>query len=88
MTKLSDRPTGDIVILFLASLLVVIVVSILALVIYSEVRYPGESPISLIRPLGEAASTLTAALIGYIAGRGNRPSTTPTGSDDGGTDQL
>lgn len=77
MTKLSDRPTVDIIMLFLAGLLVLIVASIIALVVYSEVRYPGESPISLIRPLGEAASSLTAALIGYIAGRGNRSPANP-----------
>jgi len=70
VTKLRDRSTGDLIILFLAGLLGLLVVSIIALVVYSEIRYPGESPLSLVRPLGEAAGTLAVAIIGYVAGRG------------------
>lgn len=77
MPRLRDRPTSDLLVIFLAGILGVLVVAIIALVVYSEIRYPGESPISLVRELATAASSLTAAIIGYVAGRGAGKSPPP-----------
>lgn len=66
------RPTGDVLVIFLAAILAVLVLTIVGLVIYSASISNDGLPVGLIESLATAASTLTAAIVGYVAGRGRQ----------------
>lgn len=67
---LSSRPTADLVVMLLAGLIVFIVVASLLAVVIIGVTRPSADLNSESNALADITSTLIAAVIGFIAGRG------------------
>jgi hypothetical protein len=78
MTRLRDRPTADLVVLFLAVVVGIIVIATVALLLISELVHPGTATYSgVVRSLSDVTNTLIAAIVGFIAGRGAKPGGPP-----------
>lgn len=70
MAKLSDRPTPDLIVIFLAGVVgVVLVLSVLSMLWAFAYRPEADLSIAASR-VGTIVSSLVTGIIGYIAGRG------------------
>lgn len=79
MDRLRDRPTSDLVVMFLAALVGFILVVATFGVILLEL-YGDDVDISVLATrLAAITNTLIGAIVGYLAGRGTDP---PGKSDD------
>jgi hypothetical protein len=80
--RLRDRPTPDLIVLALTAVVVlVLIVTVFALVV-TEIWYPDRDQTDLAKRVGQIMSSLVAAIVGYLAGRGvtNGNSHDPSGS--------
>lgn len=68
--KMSDRPTADLVILFLAGLVGIVVLGMLTFIVLVSVYNPEVKITDLAIRIAAITNTLTGAVVGYVAGRG------------------
>jgi Na+/H+ antiporter NhaA len=76
-----DRPTSDLIVLGFAALIVAIVLAGSISLMIAELRGAHVNADLLAERLGRLVSSLLAAVIGYLAGRG--VSNTPKDADGG-----
>jgi Na+/H+ antiporter NhaA len=68
--RLRDRPTPDLIVLALTAIVImVLAITVVALVI-TEIWYPERDQTELAKRIGSIMSSLIAAIVGYLAGRG------------------
>ncbi len=65
-----DRPTPDIIVIGLTFVVMLCVVGLSAAVIISSIWFPSHDIASLAQRVGTIISSLIAAIVGYLAGRG------------------
>lgn len=67
---MSDRPTADLVILFLAGLVGIVILTMLVFIAWVSVYNPEVKITDLAIRIAAITNTLTGAIVGYVAGRG------------------
>ena len=68
--RLRDRPTPDLIVICLTGLVALILVAVTAALIISELWYPDRELGQLADRIATILSSLIAAIVGYLAGRG------------------
>jgi hypothetical protein len=68
--RLRDRSTADLIVLFLAGLIAVIILTTLIGGIVWKANDPAADLSGLIERVSELTNTLVGAVVGYIAGKG------------------
>lgn len=67
--KLSERPTPDLVVMFLAGVVGLIMLITTLAVIFIAIYQPTVDDSKVIQRIGTLVSNLIGAIIGYMAGR-------------------
>jgi hypothetical protein len=79
MKRLRDRDTPDLIVLFLALLVGIILGVELIVIVVTLFLQPGYDLSEAVAALTDVTNTLIAAVVGFVAGRGS-----PRGGDGGG----
>jgi hypothetical protein len=69
-SHLRDRPTADLVVLFLSALVAVVLVASVVGGIVWKVTDPDADLADLAARIGDITNTLIGAIVGYLAGKG------------------
>lgn len=70
MARLRDRPTADLVVMFLAGIVGVLVIGSLAAVIVFRLVNESVDLDKAAARIADVTNTLIGAIVGYLAGRG------------------
>ena len=70
MTKFRERPTADLIVVALTFVVCFIVVFTSVVVVVAEVIHPEGDTTQVVARVAGLVTTMTGAIIGYIAGRG------------------
>lgn len=73
MTRIKDRSTVDLLVIFITALAGILVVVILGILLYEVVTDPSKDISKPLTTLAGIAGTLIAAVLGFVAGRGSAP---------------
>lgn len=73
MPRLRDRPTPDLIVLFLAAIVGVLMIGAMFSVVYLEAVHAAVDLDKLSSRLADVTNTLIGAIVGYLAGRGVDP---------------
>jgi hypothetical protein len=68
---MKDRPTADLVVIFLTGIVGVTVLITTIAVMYTEVRNPNVDTTRAVARIATIISSLITAIVGYIAGKKN-----------------
>lgn len=68
--RLGDRPTPDLVILFLSGIVGFVIVIFTLVLLVLAIVDPNHNPGTLAIRVAALVNTLTGAIVGYLAGRG------------------
>lgn len=68
--RLRDRPTADLIVMFLAFLVGVCVVGSLVAIVLARFTNPGVDLDKAAARIADVTNTLIGAIVGYLAGRG------------------
>lgn len=68
--RLRDRPTADLIVMFLAGLVGVCVVGALLVITVARFSDPGLDLDKAAARIADVTNTLIGAIVGYLAGRG------------------
>ncbi len=72
-SRFRDKPTADLIVIFLAALVGIIMLLMSITLIVVEIWYPDHDITTLATRVGTLTSSLIGAIIGYLAGRGVTP---------------
>jgi hypothetical protein len=70
MSRFRDRPTPDLIVMFLAAIVGVLMIGAMLSVIYLEAVHAAVDLDKLSARLADVTNTLIGAIVGYLAGRG------------------
>jgi hypothetical protein len=70
MTKFSDRPTPDLIVTALTGVVCFIVVFTVLAITATEIWRPEADTSRIVSRVAGLVTTMTGAIVGYIAGRG------------------
>lgn len=81
-TRMRDRPTADLIVIFLAFVVGTILLVTTMAVIFLAVFEPQADASEVIQRIGTIVANLAGAIVGYIAGRGVNEGTTEPPEED------
>lgn len=70
--RMRDRPTPDLIVIFLTGLVAVLLLGSMLIVVVLELTNRGDDVPALAGKLADVTNTLIGAVVGYLAGRGRR----------------
>ena len=69
MPRLRDRPTSDLVIVFLAAIVGFVMVVMVVGVMVLKIAHPDEDVDANLRVIADVLTVLVGAVVGYVAGK-------------------
>jgi membrane associated rhomboid family serine protease len=70
MSKLRDRPTSDLIVMFLAGVIALVILTALIGGVVWRINDPNADLDGLVKWVGDLTGTLVGAVVGYLAGKG------------------
>jgi hypothetical protein len=83
VTKLSDRPTGDILLLMIAGTVSFVLVATALTLLVAELVHPESDTSGAAKQVGDTLAALVALLAGFLAGRSGTTSSSPSNETRG-----
>jgi Na+/H+ antiporter NhaA len=68
--RMRDRPTADLIVFALTALVIVVITATTVIFLIDEILYPDRNHAEVAMRIGQIISSLIAAIVGYLAGRG------------------
>jgi Na+/H+ antiporter NhaA len=68
--RIRDRPTPDLIVLALTGVVILVLVFTTITLLVEAIWYPDHGEAEVAKRIGQILSSLVAAIVGYLAGRG------------------